>query len=274
MPEKKEWVWGFLGPIPFLQQRFVPDVVIQQDRRGRVIAPPAGGAANQPAAPAAPAAPARQFAGRIPDDELAREDLEEARERELAADLRLRATRAMIMADLKTEAVQTMEHARLERTLAWARELPPISPMIPQSMLEEFARRATRLRDEGQRQREDTTTRREPQVMYHSLRINGIVVPAGGARVNIPYGYITLNAAPGPQGYAGGTQVTLEAHPDVVGSRVQWRGATQRNQPPLHALVTLDQNRDVGVTITPPAARPAPGAQPAGGGLRTPPPMS
>ena len=57
MPEKKEWVWGFLGPFPFVQQRFVPDtVVIQQGRRGQqVVVPHAGGNGGnqQPAAPAA-----------------------------------------------------------------------------------------------------------------------------------------------------------------------------------------------------------------------------
>src|SRR3989344_7465043 len=134
MPHK-EWVWGFWGPfIPFVQQRFVPDVVIQQDRRGRVVAPPAGGAGNQPAAPGAPVAPARPaYAGRIADDDLAREDLEEGREREMATDLRLRAEESKIWADLNEEAVRKMRNARIARRMRWVEQLPeaPIVPELP-----------------------------------------------------------------------------------------------------------------------------------------------
>lgn len=126
--------------------------------------------------------------------------------------------------------------------------------------------------------RGDTTTRREPQVTYRSLRVNGTVVPAGQTRVNVPNGHIILDPAPGPQGYDEGTQVTLIAHPNP-GFGVTWQRAYVEG--PFRAIVTMDRNRQVLVTITrppqpgagggrPPTA-PKPGAPPAGGGAAVPP---
>jgi hypothetical protein len=70
--------------------------------------------------------------------------------------------------------------------------------------------------------------------------------------VNVPNGYVTLNPAPGPQGYDDGTRVTLIASP-IAGARVRWHGASV--QGPFRAIVTMSRDRQVQVDITPPAAR-------------------
>ena len=108
----------------------------------------------------------------------------------------------------------------------------------------------------GRRRGDDTPADTTPrQTRFYTLSINGVAVRQGQTRVNVPTnGYVTLDPAPGPQGYDDGTQVTLIASAPA-GSRVTWRGA--RVLGPFRAIVTMDRDREVQVTITPPAARQA-----------------
>lgn len=101
---------------------------------------------------------------------------------------------------------------------------------------------------------------------FFRLTINGQAVT--GDRVDVQGGYVTVDPpVPGAQGYAQGTRITLIAHPTDQNARVRWGRASWRNQPPGQAIVTMDRNRDVVVTITPAVGTTG------GVALRTPPPI-
>ena len=104
-------------------------------------------------------------------------------------------------------------------------------------------------------------TGQQPVVVRHVLAINGVGIRQGQIRLDIQGGgFVTINPAPGTQGYDEGTQVSLTVNPNVAGATVVVQGAARRGQ---IWVVTMDRDRQVVVTITAPAAQPA--AQPQGG---------
>ncbi|HZX49607.1 MAG TPA: hypothetical protein VFE94_00450 [Candidatus Paceibacterota bacterium] len=84
----------------------------------------------------------------------------------------------------------------------------------------------------------------------YTLTVNGAPVGQGQTRVDIAGGYVNLTPAPGTQGYAPNTRVTLTVVPDALGATASFHGAGQRG--PLEGVVTLRNNRNVTVTIVPP----------------------
>ncbi|GEM_PF-7130284 len=155
------------------------------------------------------------------------------------------------IADLQLDAVGEEERARAREREADVRERQMYGHVVPDDGLTSERPRDEARRDQGDDRRtrdRDTTTGRQPEM--RTITINGERVRQGQNRVYVPNGHVTLEPIPGPRGYNDGTQVTFVANPTIAGSTVRWQGAGV--QGPFRAIVTMNADKQVQVTITPP----------------------